>query len=148
MSDERSFKENLDLLIKLFKKLKHRTDLDDIPGIDKNMYQNFDMFLSNYENMRDQISDELLAQFGEPMKKMIADLVEQLKNEVGDDFSEEEDIVEDSQEIKEERIETKDIAEIDALLKNPNLSPAEIDRLLDERMKLKEQSSGKEEDSI
>ena len=129
MAEDRSFKENLDLLIKLFKKLKNRADLDEIPGFDKNMYQSFDMFLSNYENMRDQISDELLAQFGEPMKKMIADLVEQLKNEVGDDFVEE-------QQAKEENIEVKavkrDIEQIDELLKNPKLTPAEIDRLLDE----------------
>lgn len=132
MAEERSFKENLDLLIKLFKKLKNRSDLDEIPGIDKNMYQNFDMFLSNYENMRDQISDELLAQFGEPMKKMIADLVEQLKNEVGEEVVKEE---EESIEVKEVK---RDIAQIDELLKNPNLSPEEIDRLLDERAGLKE----------
>ena len=130
MSEERSFKENLDLLIRLFKKLKDKTPMDEIPGIDKNMYQNFDMFLKNYENMRDQISEELLQNFGEPMKKMIADLVEQLKNEVGDDFEEENQSVE----MKEFR---RDVAQIDELLKNPGLSEEEVDQLLDERMKLK-----------
>ncbi|MCF8399691.1 MAG: hypothetical protein K9G58_16100 [Bacteroidales bacterium] len=104
--------------------------MDEIPGIDKNMYQNFDMFLKNYENMRDQISEELLQNFGEPMKKMIADLVEQLKNEVGDDFEEENQSVE----MKEFR---RDVAQIDELLKNPGLSEEEVDQLLDERMKLK-----------
>lgn len=141
MSEDRSFKENLDLLIKLFKKLKNRTDLDDIPGIDKNMYQNFDMFLSNYENMRDQISDELLSQFGEPMKKMIADLVEQLKNEVGEDLAEEEEIVEEE---TEQKAPGRSIADIDAMLKQPGLNPEEVDRLLDERMKLRDQQSGSE----
>lgn len=66
MNEERSFKENLDLLIRLFKKLKDKTPMDEIPGIDKNMYQNFDMFLKNYEIMRDQISEELLQNFGSP----------------------------------------------------------------------------------
>ncbi len=131
MSEERSFKENLDLLIRLFKKLKDKTPMDEIPGIDKNMYQNFDMFLKNYENMRDQISEELLQNFGEPMKKMIADLVEQLKGELGDDFEEEEQSVE----MKEFR---RDVAQIDELLKNPGLSEEEINKLLDERMKLKD----------
>ncbi len=130
-SEERSFKENLDLLIKLFKKLKNKTSLEDVPGIDKNMYQNFDMFLQNYEMMRDQISDELLTQFGEPMKKMIANLVEQLKSELGEDFEE-----------RGENIQTggikRDIAQIDELLKNPSLTEDEINLLLDERMKLKD----------
>ncbi|MCF8230027.1 MAG: hypothetical protein K9J24_13855 [Bacteroidales bacterium] len=110
--------------------VKDKTPMDEIPGIDKNMYQNFDMFLKNYENMRDQISEELLQNFGEPMKKMIADLVEQLKNEVGDDFEEENQSVE----MKEFR---RDVAQIDELLKNPGLSEEEVDQLLDERMKLK-----------
>ena len=131
MNEERSFKENLDLLIRLFKKLKDKTPMDEIPGIDKNMYQNFDMFLKNYENMRDQISEELLQNFGEPMKKMIADLVEQLKGELGDDFEEEEQSVE----MKEFR---RDVAQIDELLKNPGLSEEEVNQLLDERMKLKD----------
>lgn len=130
MNEERSFKENLDLLIRLFKKLKDKTPMDEIPGVDKNMYQNFDLFLRNYENMRDQISEELLQNFGEPMKKMIADLVEQLKNELGDDFEEEDQ----SPEMKEFR---RDVAQIDELLKNPGLSEEEVNQLLDERMKLK-----------
>ncbi|MDZ7742294.1 MAG: hypothetical protein U5Q03_11210 [Bacteroidota bacterium] len=131
MNEERSFKENLDLLIRLFKKLKDKTPMDEIPGIDKNMYQNFDMFLKNYEIMRDQISEELLQNFGEPMKKMIADLVEQLKNELGDDIGEEEQ----SPEMKEFK---RDMAQIDELLKNPGLSEEEVNHLLDERMKLKD----------
>ncbi|MCF8235448.1 MAG: hypothetical protein K9G67_11135 [Bacteroidales bacterium] len=131
-NEERSFKENLDLLIKLFKKLKGRTDIKEIPGIDKNMYQNFDLFLNNYEMMRDQISDELLMQFGEPMKKMIADLVDQLKDELGEETEIKEEETPQRQELR------KDVKQIDQLLKNPNLSKEEIDRLLDERMKLKQ----------
>lgn len=65
------------------------------------------------------------------MKKMIADLVEQLKNELGDDIGEEEQ----SPEMKEFK---RDMAQIDELLKNPGLSEEEVNHLLDERMKLKD----------
>jgi wyosine [tRNA(Phe)-imidazoG37] synthetase (radical SAM superfamily) len=135
MSKERSFKEDLDLLIRLFKKLKDKTPLESIPGIDKNMYKSFDMFLSNYEMMRDQISEDLLQQFGEPMKKMIADLVQQMKNELGSDFEQEEP--------SEEMIALKrDIEQVDELLKNPGLSEEEVNKLLDERVMLKNDKKG------
>ncbi len=120
--DIKSFKQNLDQLIKLFKKLKDRTSVNDIPGIDKMMYQNFDMFLNNYEMMKDRLSDELLSQFGEPIRIIIADLVKRLKEELG-----EIEHIEEKQEI------INDIEKIDELLKNPNLSEEEINRLLDER---------------
>jgi wyosine [tRNA(Phe)-imidazoG37] synthetase (radical SAM superfamily) len=135
MSKERSFKEDLNLLIRLFKKLKDKTPLESIPGIDKNMYKSFDMFLSNYEMMRDQISEDLLQQFGEPMKKMIADLVQQMKNELGSDFEQEEP--------SEEMIALKrDIEQVDELLKNPGLSEEEVNKLLDERVMLKNDKKG------
>ena len=130
-SEDRSFNENLDLLIKLFKKLKDKASFDDMPGIDKTFYQNFEYLLGNYENMREQLSEELLSKFGEPVKAMIASLVEQLKMELGDDIG---DL--DLDETEEEIIVPDDVAEIDELLKNPGLSDEEINKLLDERWKL------------
>ncbi len=132
-SEERSFNENLDLLIKLFKKLKERSSLDEMQGIDKTFYQNFEYLLSNYENMRDQLSEELLDKFGEPVKGMIASLVDQLKAELGDDISE----LDLEGEAEEKTIEVPDdIAKIDELLKQPGLSDEEINKLLDERSRL------------
>lgn len=128
-SEDRSFNENLDLLIKLFKKLKDKASFDDMPGIDKTFYQNFEYLLSNYENMRDQLSEELLSKFGEPVKGMIAGLVEQLKMELGEDI----DLDEPE---KEELVVPEDIAKIDELLGNPDLSDEETDKLLDERSRL------------
>ncbi|MDT8392730.1 MAG: hypothetical protein RQ761_02725 [Bacteroidales bacterium] len=130
-SEDRSFNENLDLLIKLFKKLKERTSLDELHGIDKTFYQNFEYLLGNYENMRDQLSEELLEKFGEPVKGMIASLVEQLKSELGDDFDE----IDNAKEEKEIEL-PGDLREIDEMLKKPGLSEEEIDKLLDERSKL------------
>ena len=132
-SEERSFNENLDLLIKLFKKLKERSSLDDLPGIDKTFYQNFEYLLGNYENMREQLSEELLEKFGEPVKGMIAGLVEQLKIELGDDIGE---LDLEEPPAKEEIQVPRDIAKIDEILKNPDLSDEEINKLLDERSKL------------
>ena len=133
--EDRSFNENLDLLIKLFKRLKDKASFDDMPGIVKTFYQNFEYLLSNYENMRDQLSEELLSKFGEPVKGMIASLVEQLKMELGDDIG---DL--DLDETEEQEIEIPDdIAKIDEMLKHPGLSDEEINKLLDERSKLLKQ---------
>jgi uncharacterized protein YcgL (UPF0745 family) len=132
-SEDRSFNENLDLLIKLFKKLKEKTSLDDLHGIDKSFYQNFEYLLSNYENMRDQLSEELLDKFGEPVKGMIASLVDQLKNELGDDIS---DLILDEEPLKEDIQVPDDLVKIDQMLKNPDLSEEELNKLLDERSRL------------
>lgn len=134
--DKQSFRQNLDELIKLFRKLKNKTSIENIPGVDKAMYQNFEVFLNNYDNMKDHITDDLYDKFGVPMRKMIADIVAQLKNELS-----EEDMMEFKSltEIEEtDNVEIiRNIQEIDKLLKNPKLSPEEIDKLLDERSSLK-----------
>lgn len=132
-SEERSFNENLDLLIKLFKKLKERTSIDDLQGIDKSFYQNFEYLLGNYENMRDQLSEELLDKFGEPVKAMIASLVDQLKAELGDDIG---DLDLDEKEEKKVIELPEDLSKIDEMLKDPKLSEEEVNRLLDERTRL------------
>lgn len=131
-SEERSFNENLDLLIKLFKKLKEKTSIDDLHGIDKSFYKNFEYLLSNYENMRDQLSEELLDKFGEPVKGMIASLVDQLKTELGEEIGD----LESEEEEKKEIIVPGDLSKIDEMLKDPNLSEEEVNKLLDERSKL------------
>ncbi len=132
-SEDKSFNDNLDLLIKLFKKLKERSTFDDMPGIDKTFYQNFEYLLGNYENMREQLSEELLEKFGEPVKGMIASLVEQLKAELGDDIGDLD--LEETPAVEEIQL-PDDIAKIDEMLKNGNLSDEEINKLLDERSKL------------
>jgi len=131
-SEDRSFNDNLDLLIKLFKKLKEKSSFDEMSGIDKTFYQNFEYLLGNYENMREQLSEELLSKFGEPVKGMIASLVEQLKAELGDDIGD----LDLEEPVEEEVRMPDDIAKIDEMLKDSNLSDAEINKLLDERSKL------------
>ncbi len=134
---ERSFDENLDILIKLLRKLKDKTKIGEIPGMPKMFFVNFDFFIENYERMKGQISEQLLQQFGEPIKQMVADMVEQLQEEVGELDP---DI---TLEIETPEITggKRELHEIDELLKNPDLSLEEIDKLLDERSKLKNMAS-------
>ncbi|MFA8301035.1 MAG: hypothetical protein ACEPOV_12780 [Hyphomicrobiales bacterium] len=151
MDDKReAFRKKMDQLIKLFRRLKdkEKENLQNMAGVDPYMYQSFEMFLNNYDSMKDQITDDLLNQFGDQMQFMISNLVDQLKEEMGDDFDfeeEEEDTIETiniEEEIPEALKESgldenvKEVMIIDEKLKNSKLTPEEVDRLLDKRSKL------------
>jgi 16S rRNA C967 or C1407 C5-methylase (RsmB/RsmF family) len=134
-SSDRSFSENLDLLIKLLRKLKDKSQFEGMPGVPKMFITNFDFFLQNYERMKDQITAQLLQQFGEPIKQMVADMVDQLQEELDEDLLSADEVPPlESPVITGHK---KTIAEIDEQLKKPGLSEEEIDRLLDERKRLK-----------
>jgi len=132
-TNDRSFSENLDLLIKLLRKLKDKSQFEGMPGVPKMFIMNFDFFLQNYDKMKDQISDQLLQQFGEPIKQMVADMVEQLQGELDENMI---PGVETSFESPVITGHKRTLAEIDNLLKNPSLSQEEIDKFLDERHQL------------
>lgn len=133
-SGERSFSENLDLLIRLLRKLKDKSHFEGMPGVPQMFITNFDFFLANYEKMKDQISAQLLQQFGEPIKQMVADMVEQLKEELDEEMISEVEPAEDRPLITGQK---RTVEEIDELLRKPGLSEDEIDRLLDERKRVK-----------
>ena len=133
-TSDRSFSENLDLLIKLLRRLKDKSQFEGMPGVPKMFIMNFDFFLQNYEKMKDQISDQLLQQFGEPIKQMVADMVEQLQGELDTNLIPE---VEPLSEMPIITGQKRTVGEIDELLIKPGLSGDEIDRLLDERKRLK-----------
>ncbi len=134
-ASERSFSENLDLLIRLLRKLKDKSHFEGMPGVPKMFITNFDFFLQNYERMKDQITVQLLQQFGEPIKQMVADMVDQLQEELDEDLISAEEIPQSESPVITGQKRT--IEEIDRLLSRPGLSEEEIDRLLDERKKLK-----------
>ena len=141
--DTENFKRDLDELFRLFNLLmeKQSDTLNELPGVNKMMFQQFRMFFSNYETMKDQIASQLEGQFGEPVHEMVKTLISQLKEELGDDVllyqTPEEDM---PVHLKEKPHYTQsveqEIEEIDRKLKNPNLSPKEIDDLLDRRSEL------------
>ena len=140
MEDE-SFKQELDELFRLFKKVMETRPMEEVPGVNKAMLQQFQFFFSNYENMKDQIASQLQGQFGDSVKQMVRTLIEQLREEVGDDemLSEPETEIEETKpilEISGTNVE-EDLKNIDELLKNPNLTEEQINELLDRRAMLK-----------
>lgn len=132
MHDE-EFQKELDELFRLFKKLVEKKDLDDVPGIDKFMLQQFQFFFNNYDNMKDQIAEQLQGQFGDSVKEMVRTLVQQLKEELDED--EMLNVIEEEPKVK---IDNKGFtkAEIDELLKNPDLTEEQVNELLDRRADL------------
>jgi hypothetical protein len=136
-TSDRSFSENLDLLIKLLRKLKDKSQFEGLPGVPKSFAANFDFFIQNYERMKDQIAAQLLQQFGEPIKQMVADMVDQLQEEVEESMfdSTPESIAAPATPVITGQKPT--ITEIDEMLRKPGLSEEEIDRLLDERKRAK-----------
>lgn len=138
MEDE-NFKKDLDELFRLFNKLVKDRPVEDVPGLNQGMLRQFEFFFSNYENMKDQISQQLQGQFGEPVKEMVKGLIQQLKEELGEDnfletLDEEDKLILD-EEIQ--KIEGKSEREkIDELLKTPGLTEEQIDELLDRRSNL------------
>lgn len=141
-ANNESLKKNLDELIRLFKKVKDKSVFENIPGINKAFFNNFEMLVNNYDMIKEDLSEELLSQFGEPIHKMIADTVVQLKEQLG----EAEELNDDLPEFKESKNilitpEPKnredEIKYIDDMLKRGDLKADEVDRLLDRRSELK-----------
>ncbi|MBE0651464.1 MAG: hypothetical protein IH595_11580 [Bacteroidales bacterium] len=149
MMNMEQFKQDLDELFRLFNKLmeKQESGMEEIPGINKMMLQQFKFFFNNYEQMKDQIAYQLQGQFGESVQDMVRTLIQQLREELGEDEFMLEDESEESS-LKEIYTLTssepigildpqKEIEKIDELLKNKNLTPEQIDQLLDRRSNLK-----------
>lgn len=138
------FKRDLDELFRLFNQLmeKQEDDMMEIPGLSKAMLEQFKFFFSNYENMKDQIAYQLQGQFGDPVQEMVEGLIKQLREELG-----EEEWMPEVEEPKRVELPPEtgktlsdveaEIAKIDKLLQNPNLTPEQVDELLDRRSKLK-----------
>ncbi|MCE1202847.1 MAG: hypothetical protein LWX09_12205 [Bacteroidia bacterium] len=132
--DNNEFRKQIDELFRLFNKLMERYPMEDMPGMNRMQLEQMKMFLKNYEQMKDQISFEMMGQVNEPMRQMIGLFIKQLRDELG----EEEPLQEEQPQIVATGLS---IEEIDARLSMGGLSEEEIDRLLDERAKL--QQNGK-----
>jgi len=138
--DDEKFRQELDELFKLFNRLMAQSDTASIPGVNSFMLQQFQMFFTNYETMKDDIARQLQGQFGDSVKDMVHQLVIQLRNEVGEEEPYQVDTSVDVHitPVKEESSEAQhSLQELDEMLKNPNLTEEEIDELLDKRSKLK-----------
>ena len=134
MNDE-NFKKELEELFHLFKKVVESRDFAEMPGMDKFMLQQLQFLFSNYDQMKDQIADQLEGQFGNSIKEMVHALVVQLREEVG-----ESEMLSGQKEEEKPKVaineKENDIAKIDELLKNPDLTEEQINKLLDRRAEL------------
>jgi len=139
--DDEKFRQELDELFKLFNRLMEQSNTDNIPGVNNFMLQQFKLFFTNYETMKDDIAQQLQGQFGNSVKDMVHQLVVQLKNELGDEetFHVETSVninvkPENTPEMKSSTAEI--LQEIDKMLENPDLTEDELNDLLDKRSKL------------
>lgn len=138
MEDE-NFKKDLDELFRLFNKLIKDKSIDDISGINKTMLKQFEFFFSNYDSMKEQLAYQLQGQYGEQVKEMVKTLLQQLKDELGED---EFLVIED--EIEEPIIEEElnkiigktEREKIDEMLTRPGLTEEQVNELLDKRSNL------------
>jgi len=106
--------------------------VDEMPGVNKFQYEQLKLFLQNYESMKDHLSVEMMGQMNAPMREMLAMFVKQLREQLGEDAFE--------TPTPQQKIMQLDVQRIDEMLRNPNLTEEEIDKLLDERAKLNKQS--------
>ncbi|MBQ6083624.1 MAG: hypothetical protein IJK92_04655 [Bacteroidales bacterium] len=140
-------KKQVDELFRLFKKVMEKFPPDDVPGMDKAQYEQLKMYLTQYEQVKDQFSIEMFSMMDPVMaKRLISMLTDKLREQLGEDAyleDEEENHIADV-EVKEKAFESLQTGEnyqalidaIDSQLKNPELSEDEIDTLLDKRQKL------------
>ncbi len=127
--NKKSFVKDLDQLIELLKKLKEKFGNDSHKNIDQSFFDNFEQILSNYNYIKDDVSEKLLNQFGEPIQHLVSQMIKELKVEL------------DESEYQNDNIQM-DLNRIDQLLTSPEIRDDEINRLLDRRSELLAIKSG------
>ena len=139
--------KQMEELFRLFKKMMEKYPPDSMPGIDKAQAEQLKMMLSNYDSMKVSFSSDMFGLFDEETtKKILARLISQLREQLGEDALDE--VVEkvslvEQKEKEFEQLPTQDryVALLDAIdseLKKPNLSMDEIDMLLDKRKNIQD----------
>ncbi len=141
--------KQMEELFRLFKKMMDKYPPDSIPGMDKAQAEQLKMMLSDYDSMKISFSPGMMGMFDEETtQKILARLIEQLREQLGEDaYDVEEQIsVVDKKEKEFEQLPTRDryVALIDAIdseLKRPDITMEEIDNLLDRRKNIQDSIS-------
>lgn len=148
-----SIKKKMEELLRLFKKMMEKYPPESMPGIDRAQAEQLKMMMSNYENMEISFSSDMFGGFfdEEMTEKILTKLIQQLRDQLGEDAYEDDVKVEqlsivDKKEKEFEQLPTEDryialLDAIDAELKKPNISMEEIDELLDRRRKIQDNIS-------
>ena len=138
--------KQMEELFRLFKKMMEKYPPDSMPGIDKAQAEQLKMMLSNYDSMKVSFSSDMFGFFDEETtKKILAKLISQLREQLGEDA---EEVIEkvslvEQKEKEFEQLPTQDryialLDAIDAELKTPNISMEKIDELLDKRKEIQD----------
>ena len=131
MEDE-NFRQELEDLFRLFKRLVEKESLDELPGVDAQQLEQLKAFMAQFDDVKDKLKIESV--HVDPFTKMmVSSLVKQLREQLDDDMGDIERIEEANRVSMEE---PTSVAAIDEMLKNPNLTDAEIDALLDRRSQI------------
>ncbi len=147
MEDE-NFKKELEDLFRMFKLLLEKESLDDIKGIDNEQLEQLKLFMTQFDEMKDDLKFEM-NQVDPFTRQIISAMVKQLRQQLGEETDAGLELtVEETVARKEEEVKSIPDANerhlalletIDKALKNPDLSDEEIDALLDKRASLESQ---------
>ena len=149
--ENENLKKQMEELFRLFKKMMEKYPPESMPGIDKAQAEQLKMMFSNYDSMDISFSSDMFGLFDqETTQKILSRLIQQLRDQLGEDAYEEEvkpqiSLV-DKKEQEFEQLPTEDryvalLDVIDSELKKPDLSMEEIDNLLDRRRRLQDKIS-------
>lgn len=124
--EEKPFSESLDELIIIFGKIREKAVDGKFGDIDVSFLEDFDVLMKNYMTVKDGVSEGALDSVSEPLKELVAAMIEQLKGEM-------EKVFDLKTEAEEANTFEEELDLITKSLKNPNLSNTEINNLLDQR---------------
>jgi len=146
--EQQEFERNLELLIRLFRKIRERGEIPGTPdGMDANMRQSMDFLIRNFEMMKnDPSARESMKSIGIPLRQMLSGIIKNLHEQLGDEA----DDLFDTEETRPKTIEpvvndqsqvdvglfTRRLVQIDSLLAKGHLPDDDIDALLDERIRI------------
>ena len=149
--ENENIKKQMEELFRLFKKMMEKYPPDAIPGIDKAQAEHLKMMLSSCDSVNIGFSSDMFGMFDEETtQKILSRLIEQLREQLGEDAYDTEiqetiSLV-DKKEKEFEQLPTQDryvalLDAIDAELKRPDIPMEEIDNLLDKRKSIKDSIS-------
>jgi signal recognition particle GTPase len=125
-----SFRKKIEQLMELFKRFAEKMEKEGLS--ENNPYSmNFKMMLENYDRMKNFLPDDIPENLRAPFEHMLNDLISKLRDEIGD--------LPQTPVQAEQSNQT--LEEIQQKLTQGNLSPQEMDELLDKLISLKKGNS-------
>lgn len=121
-----SFRKKIDQLMELFKRFAEKMEKENLTDTSP-FGQNFKMMVENYDRMKGFLPDDIPENLRAPFELMLNDLINKLRDEIGE-------IPQTPMQVEKSN---ESLSEIEQKLKQGNLSPAEMDELLDKMISMK-----------